>query len=132
LSMAFYGCQEDDAEDLAPDPNGTDPIENVYTVVNNAAASYVFNGGGLSEIENPTITLKRGETYTFRVDVAGHPFLIKTEATTGSSKTFDLGVDNNGAESGAITFKVPTTAPDKLFYICQFHASMTGEFIITD
>jgi plastocyanin len=132
LSVVFYGCKEDDAEDLAPDPNANDTIENVYTIVNNAAASYVFNGGDLSEIANPTITLKRGDTYTFRLNATGHPFLIKTEATTGSNNTFDLGVDNNGAETGAITFKVPATAPDELFYICQFHASMTGKFIIID
>ena len=42
------------------------------------------------------------------------------------------GVTNNGAATGTITFTVPSNAPDTLFYVCEFHASMTGQINIVD
>ncbi|WP_343488325.1 hypothetical protein [Allomuricauda sp. d1] len=103
-----------------------------FTVGNIGASSYTFSDSGLDEAENPNFTLTRGRTYVFNVDTPGHPFLIKSVQGTGTGDTFDDGVANNGASSGQITFTVPQDAPDKLFYNCEFHGSMTGIFVIVD
>lgn len=103
-----------------------------YTVGNSGASAYLFTGEGLSDASNPNITLKRGETYEFTISTPGHPFFIKTTETTGTGSTFNDGVTNNGASDNTITFVVPNTAPDTLFYICEFHGSMTGTLNIVD
>lgn len=104
----------------------------VYTVTNQAATAYIFNGEGLNDAVNPDFTFKRGETYEFQVDTPGHPFLIKTTQSAGTGDAYDDGVTNNGASSGSIKFVVPNDAPDTLFYICEFHPSMTGKITIVD
>lgn len=104
----------------------------LYTVTNQGASAYVFNGEGLTDASNPDFTFKRGETYEFQVNTPGHPFFIKSAQTTGTDNTFDEGVTDNGASSGSIIFTVPNDAPDTLFYICEFHFSMTGTINITD
>ncbi|MFC4218926.1 hypothetical protein [Flagellimonas marina] len=113
----------------APEPEST--VES-YDVTNQGATAYVFDGEELENVANPDLTLKRGQTYELNVNVPGHPFFIKTEQTLGTGETFDNGVANNGATSGTITFTVPETAPDTLFYICEFHSSMTGTLTIVD
>lgn len=103
-----------------------------YSVSNNGNASYLFTGEGLNNEANPDFTFKRGATYEFNLNTPGHPFWIKTSATLGTGDTYDVGVTNNGAENGTITFTVPMDAPDTLFYICEFHNSMTGTINIID
>jgi hypothetical protein len=72
------------------------------------------------------LTLQRGGTYTFNISASGHPFWIKTSQVTGTGSAYNTGVTNNGTDSGTITFTVPEDAPSTLYYICQFHGSMTG------
>lgn len=103
-----------------------------YDVTNSGASAYVFNDSGFTNENNPNLTLKRGETYTFSVNTPGHPFLINSTQGTGTSNTYNNGVTNNGAVEGTITFTVPSDAPDTLFYNCEFHGSMTGTITITD
>lgn len=103
-----------------------------YDVTNQSASAYIFNGSGLSDVSNPDLTLKRGETYEFKVESPGHPFLIKLVQSTGTGNTYDTGVNNNGAASGTVLFTVPNDAPDTLFYNCEFHSPMTGTLTITD
>ncbi len=87
--------------------------------------TYTVNGQG-----NPTLTLNRGQTYTFQVTASGHPFYIKTAQVTGTGSTFDTGVTNNGVETGTLTFTVPASAPSTLFYQCAVHTPMTGTLSI--
>ncbi len=103
-----------------------------YDVTNTGMSAYSFSGGSLSSASNPNISLKRGNTYVFNVNAPGHPFWINSTQGTGTGNSYNNGVTNNGAESGTVTFVVPNDAPDKLFYNCEFHASMTGELSITD
>jgi hypothetical protein len=98
-----------------------------FIVGNNGAADYVIDG-----VNDPGITVVRGCSYTFTVAAAGHPFFIKTMATTGVGNQYNDGVINNGTQNGIITWDVPLGAPDALFYICQFHASMTGTITVID
>ncbi|MEO9869074.1 hypothetical protein [Ekhidna sp.] len=103
-----------------------------FAVTNTGATAYVFNGGDLTNSSNPDLTFKRGNTYVFEVSASGHPFLIKSVQGTGTGNTYDVGVTNNGIATGTITFTVPSSAPDQLFYNCEFHGSMTGVITITD
>ena len=104
-------------------------------VTNNAAGAYNFSG---YTGDNPNLTLYRGNTYKFEVDAKGHPFYIKTEKITGTTKQYDADhVSNNGADQGTVTFTVPkadvsSDLPDLLFYACGRHGSMQGNIIIED
>jgi hypothetical protein len=61
---------------------------------------------------NPTLTLVRGQTYTFAVSTSSiHPFEIQGAGTN---------VSNNNISSGTITFKVPTNDVN-YSYICSIH-----------
>ena len=78
-------------------------------------------------VQNPTLSLERGKTYTFNVNASGHPFWIKTSPTTGTGDQYNDGVSNNGTETGVISFAVSTTASTStLYYICQNHGTMQG------
>jgi hypothetical protein len=88
--------------------------------------SYIVNGA-----PNPSIRVVRGQTYTFDISTFGHPFFIKTAQVTGSGSAYNDGVTNNGTQGGTITFQVPATAPDTLFYICSIHSVMTGIIHVT-
>lgn len=96
-----------------------------FNVVNNSFISYVIDG-----VTNPTLTLTRGQTYTFSISAVGHPFWIKTVPGIGTGNAFSTGVTGNGTQSGTLTFVVPNSAPDPLYYNCEFHGSMTGQLHI--
>jgi hypothetical protein len=98
-----------------------------FTVSNSGFTDYVINGAN-----DPNLTLVRGRTYTFAVSATGHPFWIKNSRVTGTGSTYGSGVTGNGRENGTVTFAVPTNAPGSLFYICQFHAAMSGILVITN
>ena len=100
-----------------------------YTVTNSGTGAYVINGQN-----NPTITLIRGSSYTFNISASGHPFWIKTAATTGPGDAYVPGVTNNGISSGigTTTFVVPANAPNTLYYKCELHSSMGGIITISD
>ncbi len=81
----------------------TQPEPNVYripggvelTLNNLGATSFLFNwsdsGGDFVDIEDPTLILTAGETYTFRRLTASHPFLIcdDTLPVEGSDGTYE-------------------------------------------
>jgi len=76
---------------------------------------------------SPTLTLTRGQTYTFAVQAPGHPFDIKTARVTGTLDQFTTGVTGEGTTSGTLTFVVPTDpSTPPLFYQCEVHSTMTG------
>ena len=48
-------------------------------------------------------------------------------AQDGSTSTlYTTGVTNDGTDYGTVTFTVPTTAPDTLYYQCGNHDAMYG------
>ena len=109
---------------------GTGAITEI-DVVNNAAGAYNFSTR--TGVDNPTLTLYRGNTYKFIVNAAGHPFYIMTEpyktgvAVDGSTSViYSTGVTNNGTDSGTVEFVIPTDAPDTLYYQCGNHSAMHG------
>ena len=102
-----------------------------FSVANNGMSTWRIDG-----IDNPPLTLLRGETYTFTMQSvsAVHPFNINTTNTTGSANLYNDGVTNNGASgTQVLTFVVPSDAPDTLHYNCGNHPSMNGPIsIVTD
>ena len=87
---------------------------------------------GYSNTPEPDITLIRGATYEFDTTAAGatHPLEIRT--ALGGSAFVDAGLANNGVAQAIITFTVPSTAPDTLYYQCTNHANMEGTLNIVD
>jgi hypothetical protein len=98
-----------------------------YEVGHTAAGSYRLNG-----YANPAITVVRGQTYTFEIDATGHPFWIKTAATTGTGDAYNTGVTNNGDDYGTITWVVDVDSPATLYYKCQNHSAMGGTINVID
>ena len=103
----------------------------VLQVANNNFAAWRING-----LDNPPLTLVRGQTYQFVMQnvEAFHPFFINTINTLGSANQYSVGVSNNGATGTmTLTFDVPAEAPDSLHYNCGNHAAMNGPIsVITD
>ena len=104
-----------------------------FNVINNSSGAFEFQATGIGftqNTDNPVLYLDRGQNYRFNVNANGHPFLIKTLPGTGTGNQYNDGVENNGAQVGIVTFKVPFNAPNTLYYQCQNHASMLGVMII--
>lgn len=100
---------------------------NGFLAVNVGFSAYNING-----VSNPDLNLVRGYTYTFELNASGHPFFIKTIQGASAANAYTNGVTGNGTEVGAVQFSVPASAPNLLFYNCQFHVGMTGRINIID
>ncbi len=100
----------------------------VFTVEKPNASDYLIDGQ-----PDPTLTLVRGQTYTFDFVDNGHPFYIKSALGSGTSGRFDAGVVNQGSKSSDrdLVFTVPNDAPDTLYYQCSAHPNMQGELQLT-
>ena len=73
----------------------------------------------------------RGNTYNLVIVASGHPFWIQTvQGGYSSSNIYNLGVTNNGTQSGTIEFVVTDNTPDRLYYVCQYHSNMQGTITI--
>jgi hypothetical protein len=104
----------------AVDVSATDiPLTDDFDVAR-TASGYTFSGiaGTL-----PTLTLARQGNYTFEVDQSGNPFWIQTTPgaagtlpQNGKSNREVLGVTNNGAAVGTISFNVPQQNAQDFFY----------------
>ena len=94
------------------------------------AGVWTFTPDGLTN--NPTLTLYRGQTYSFNVNSPRNTFYIRSSLTDGMSSNYNKGVSNNGTENGKITFTVPFDAPDLLFYQSNQESERAGKFLIAD
>lgn len=100
-----------------------------------AAQDFSVTSAGSSDYRinnqlDPVLELVRGRTYTFSVNATGHPFYIKTAPGAGTADVYSTGVTNNGVTSGTLTFAVPLSAPNTLFYQCSIHDAMGAEIHI--
>ena len=158
-------------------------IVSTYRIRLGDQSSFIFFPDGFKN--NPTLTLYRGQTYKFQVNLPENGFVIRTgydtgsllynpdisytagqfavfdgklwkakvnipftegstiteesqdweyvdSATNTSSLDYNIGVTNNGASQGTITFDVPLDAPDVLFYQSFTDPNRFGRFLISD
>ena len=100
------------------------------------AGAYTFSGS--RDGDNPNIgPLRRGGTYTFNINAAGHPFYFTTDNGTNFSAGTYFGEYTNGVtgsrtDNGTVTFTVPNNAPDTLYYQCGNHSVMRGAITVKD
>lgn len=91
------------------------------------SGAYVIDLTHGSDIE----AMYRGGTYTFNLNVTGHPFYLTTDDGTnwtqgGYVGEYTNGVTGSRTEVGTLTFTVPADAPDTLYYQCANHSGMKG------
>jgi len=113
------------------------PAITALTVTNNGASSYRFDQYGTDD--NPTVYAINGTTIAFKLNVAGHPFLIQNSAgvnydtglvhvsTTGTVTT---GSSAQGQTAGTLYWKIPTAVSGGYRYQCSAHAPMVGSISI--
>jgi hypothetical protein len=105
----------------------TSSLDTEFDVVS-GISSYEIDGVG-----NPNLKLVRGVTYTFNINnTTGHPFWIKTLFESGSSSSYDEGIDQNGIENGTIIFEVSSSAPNTLYYVSENSEDFGGTLSIVD
>ena len=100
-------------------------------VTSNGSSAYRFTGAGFPSTsgDNPTLFLKKGQTYYFiNNSGGGHPFEIRSSA---GGSAYNTGVTNNNGSSGAIIFHISMDTPGTLYYQCSNHSGMLGTITIT-
>jgi hypothetical protein len=85
-----------------------------------------------STSNNPTLTLVRGNTYTFALNTAPffHPFFIGTSVGSGVAPAGVSGANGSQNGTGTITFAVPANATDCAYY-CPNHF-FSGNIVMVD
>jgi len=93
-----------------------------YYITNSGSGSYTVNG-----VANGTINFVKGKKYRIIVNAVGHPFWIQTVSGAYSAgNVYSTGITNGGTENGTILVELSQSAPDNLYYVCQYHSSMRG------
>ena len=109
-----------------------------FAVTNSGSGAYVFDQYSGN---NPDIYLHPGQTVSFNINAAGHPFLIRQ---TNGGTLYNVGLihvsttgvvtTESGAqakETGTLIWKVPFALTGNTYvYQCQNHAGMVGNLII--
>jgi len=109
----------------ALNPAAREPQKLSITAVPGA---YVIDG-----LNNPTITVRRGQRVTFDLSVTGHPFYLQTIGGGYTpANVYAEGFTGNGETTGRFEWIVPEDAPDELFYQCEFHPVMFGKIVVVD
>lgn len=103
----------------------TGPSNNDYSVTGTDAS------GTFNNALDPQLQCSAGDTLVFNVNALGHPFWIKTAATTGTGNQVTQGVTGAGTQSGTVTWDTTGITPGTYYYVCQFHSFMYGEIVIS-
>ena len=90
----------------------------------------VFGEYEINGVKNPTLFVRRGQTYTFNLNTQNHPFYLQTTGNGYQSAHIYSGFSGNGQTSGEYQWVVPQDAPDELFYQCKFHSVMFGKITV--
>ena len=129
-ATAIASVSEDTSPILGGDLDvSANTIKYTFTLTNSGTDHYIFNDPGNNwfptPAEDPTLYLRRGETYVFNNTVSGaHPFQIQDSA---AGTAYNVGVSNNANAIGdEVTFTPSMGAPTTLYYRCTNHATMAG------
>jgi len=101
---------------------------NVANVGSSAYSLSGTDGNGSVTGNNPALSFKVGSVVNFVVNATGHPFWVKTAATTGTADAAP-GQTNGGAAVGTVRWQPSTVGT--FYYICQFHGAMVGTITVT-
>ena len=105
--------------------NLTEPSVDYY-IANSGSGSYTVNG-----VSNGLIYFEKGKKYRIHINASGHPFWIQTVSGAYSSgNVYSTGITGNGTAAGYILVELPQSAPDDLYYACQYHSSMKGSISV--
>ena len=112
---------------------GIDAAVAVWSLGASGTSHYTFTGpGNLSDTNDPTLNLIRGQKYVFQNRSGGHPFRIQSTINGSAGTAYNTGVTNNDAANGTdLIFDVPYDAPAVLYYQCTAHANMGGVMYIS-
>ena len=120
---------------------GPVPLTFNLNVTNSGSNHYVLNGDDRNTTHvnalDPIVYVDDGDIIEFNVNASGHPFLVKTAATTGTGDQLPSylgngsGVLGNGAAVGTVTLYTEGLSGTTLYYVCQFHSGMQGQIIIS-
>jgi len=121
LALLIVACGNDDS-------NGDDTPSATYSISVTASSNndYTLVGtdaNGEVNGSDPSITIIVGETISFNVNAASHPFYIKTVQGGGTSNQVS-GVSNNGAINGNVSWT--PAAAGTYYYQCSDHNAMYG------
>ena len=99
--------------------------------------NYILNGtdrNGSVSGNDPTVTVKKGDTIIFNVNASRHPFYIKTEFSRGAGDQVTTGILSGppGTQDGKLTWNTTGVSTGKYYYVCSPHApfGMGGSIII--
>ena len=93
-----------------------------YYVTNSGTGGYLVNG-----VLNGLINFEKGKKYRIHINASGHPFWIQTVSGGYSAgNVYSTGITGGGTQVGNIIVELPQSAPDDLYYACEYHSSMRG------
>jgi len=122
-------------ETASTETASTETTSSTYnlTVTAQSSSNYSLSGsdqnGNISG-NDPSVSIKVGDTFNFNLNVPGHPFFIIINSNGGfESNNLPSGITNNGASTGTVSW-TPTEA-GTYYYICEYHPSMIGTITVT-
>ena len=96
-----------------------------------APGAYELSGSVIGT--NGDIEISKGEVLTFKLDVAGHPFWIKTKEGTGQDNAVSSGISGvgQGETSGVLIWDTARIEEGTYYYQCGQHPSMIGSVVVS-
>ena len=98
---------------------------------------YILSGtdrNGSVSGNDPTVTVKKGDTIIFDIDASRHPFYIKTVFSRGGGDQVTTGILSGapGTQNGTISWNTKGVTKGKYYYVCSPHATfgMGGSIIV--
>lgn len=102
-----------------------------YTVTNNLTSDYVFAGSATGN--DPTLTVNIGDTLNFNMNAVGHPLRITNQnGAYNPANEVTSGVTGAGTDTGGtVSWDTTGLAAGTYYYVCENHATMIGQIILT-
>lgn len=92
----------------------TKTTNTIYLYANGSSAYNMLHSESYEmSANNPTLSLRRGQTYIFENKSGAHPFQI-SDTNADDSTPYNSALETNGV----LTFIVPADAPSTLYYKC--------------
>ena len=99
--------------------------------------NYILSGtdrNGPVTGNDPSITVKQGDTIIFNIDAYRHPFYIKTEFSRGGGNQVKKGTISGipGIQDGKLSWNTTGVSTGEYYYVCSPHASfgMGGTIVV--